>query len=322
MRHGFGYAWAPDWGSGGGLPEADVCGVAVDRLDNVYLFARDPVPVRVFTRAGRFIRAWGEGLFVRPHGIAMGRDDSVFLTDEGSNIVRKCSLAGEMLLEIAAPGGGAPFMSGRPFNRCTHSTEATNGDIYVSDGYGNARVHRFSAGGDLIASWGECGSDPGQFNVPHNICSDDRDRIYVADRENHRIQIFDAGGRYLTQWNNLHRPCAMVLAGEGGRPHCYVGELGPALPLNRAYPNLGCVVKILDNQGELVARIGEKRPGPGPMQFVAPHGIAVDSHGDIYVAEVAQAQWPSLFPGQPLPPALRTIRKLCRVPGSGGTHAG
>jgi DNA-binding beta-propeller fold protein YncE len=246
----------------------------------------------------------------------MGRDDSVFLTDEGSNLVRKYSLTGELLLEIAAPDGGAPFMSGKPFNRCTHSTVTTNGDIYVSDGYGNARIHRFSAGGEWIASWGDSGSDPGQFNVPHNICSDDRDRIYVADRENHRIQIFDKDGRYLTQWNNLHRPCAMILAGAGD-PFCYVGELGPALPVNRGYRNLGCVVKVLDGHGTPVARIGDPRPGPDLMQFVAPHGIAVDSHGDIYVAEVSHAQWSALFPDVPMPADLRTLRKLRRMRDAG-----
>ena len=312
MTESFAFTPVPGWG-GAELPASDVCGVAVDREDNVYVFARDPVPVRVFSRSGRFLRAWGEGDFVRPHGIAVGRDESVFLTDEGSHRVRKYSLSGEKLLEIAAPEGGAPFMSGRPFNRCTHSTVTTNGDIYVSDGYGNARVHRFSAAGDWIASWGESGSDPGQFNVPHNICSDERDRIYVADRENHRIQIFDADGRYLAQWNNLHRPCALALAGTD-EPRCYVGELGPALPLNRQFGNLGCVVKILDTEGGLLARIGDERPGTGPMQFVAPHGIAVDSHGDIYVAEVSQVQWSLLFPETPMPPELCTLRKLRRVP--------
>lgn len=122
----------PDWAHASGmLPEGDVCDVGVDRNDNVYLFARDALPLRVFSRDGIFLHAWGEGEFVRPHGLAMGRDDSLWLTDEGSNRVRKYSRDGTLLLDIAGPGGGAAFMSGEPFNRCTHSTEAPNGDLYV-----------------------------------------------------------------------------------------------------------------------------------------------------------------------------------------------
>ena len=301
----------PEWGlASGALPDADICDVGVDRHDNVYLFARDPVPVRVFSRSGDFLRSWGEGDFVRPHGLAMGRGDWLFLTDEGSNRVRKYSLDGALLLDIAAPEGGAPFMSGRPFNRCTHSTETANGDIYVSDGYGNARIHRFSSTGVLLKSWGESGSGPGQFNLPHNICSDDDNRIYVADRENHRIQIFDGEGAYLDQWNNLHRPCAIIL---DEQRRCFVGELGPALPLNRHYPNLGCVVQVLGADGAAIARIGADRPGEAPGQFVAPHGIALDSAGDLYVAEVSHALWGGLFPNRPKPAGLPAIRKLRRV---------
>lgn len=301
----------PDWArASGALPEGDVCDVGVDRDDNVYLFARDPLPVRVFSREGAFLHAWGEGAFVRPHGLAMGRDDSLFLTDEGSNRVGKYDREGRKLLDISAPQGGAPFMSGRPFNRCTHSTEAPSGDIYVSDGYGNARIHRFTAEGDPVQSWGESGSGPGQFNLPHNICSDRAGRIYVADRENHRIQIFDGNGNYLRQWNNLHRPCAIAL---DSRDRCYVGELGPALRLNRDFPNLGCRVKLLDGDGGAVASVGGDRPGAEPDRFVAPHGIAVDSRGDIYVAEVSHAQWATYYPDVPRPAGLPTVRKLKRL---------
>lgn len=313
MNPGIAYEPDPDWArASGALPDGDVCDVGVDRDDNVYLFARDDVPVRVFDRDGRFLYAWGEGEFVRPHGLAMGRDDNIWLTDEGSNRVRKYSRDGTLLFDIASPGGGAPFMSGEPFNRCTHSTEAPNGDIYISDGYGNARIHRFSPDGDLLRSWGESGSDPGQFNVPHNICSDEAGRIYVADRENHRIQIFDGDGNYLGQWNNLHRPCAIVFDGEG---NLCVGELGPALPMNRMFRNLGCVVKLLDGEGAQVVRIGGDRPGAEPGRFIAPHGIAVDSHGDIYVAEVSYGQWERLFPDLPRPVGLPSLRKLRRVEG-------
>ncbi|QGZ93656.1 peptidyl-alpha-hydroxyglycine alpha-amidating lyase family protein [Terricaulis silvestris] len=306
------FAPDPEWGhSSGALPATDVCDVGVDKHDNVYLFARDALPVRVFTREGAFLSGWGEGEFVRPHGLAMGRDGaSLFLTDEGSHSVRKYGLDGKLLLEIAAPQGGAPFMSGAPFNRCTHSCETSNGDIHVSDGYGNARIHRFSRGGAFIASWGESGSGPGQFNLPHNITVDDYDRLYIADRENHRIQIFASDGAYLDQWNNLHRPCALTCAADGT---FYIGELGPALALNRHYPNLGCAVKVLNNVGALTARFGDEHPGVATTQFLAPHGVAVDSHGDVYIAEVSHAIWPTLFPDKEAPADLPSLRKWKRI---------
>ncbi len=100
-------------------------------------------------------------------------------------------------------------MSGEPFHRCTHTALSPQGDIYVSDGYGNARVHKYSPDGKLLLSWGEPGTDPGQFNIAHNICCDPDGWVYVADRENHRVQVFDGNGKYETQWNNMHRPCGL-----------------------------------------------------------------------------------------------------------------
>ena len=123
-------------------------------------------------------------------------------------------------------------MSGEPFHRCTHTAMAPNGDIYVSDGYGNARVHKYAPDGRLLLSWGGPGTDPGEFNIAHNITCDADGWVYVADRENHRVQVFDGNGKYETQWNNLHRPCGIFMPG-GKCPVCYVGELGPVQPVNR-----------------------------------------------------------------------------------------
>jgi hypothetical protein len=136
-----------------------------------------------------------------------------------------------------------------------------------------------------LFSWGECGADPGQFNIPHNIVSDPDGWIYVADRENHRVQIFDGNGRFETQWNNLHRPCGLYMEG-GAHGCCYIGELGPHQPANAKFPNLGPRVSIMSRQGELVSRVDEKSGLP-PGQFSAPHGVCVDRHGDIYVGEVS-----------------------------------
>src|SRR5499425_500639 len=97
-------------------------------------------------------------------------------------------------------GKPTPYMSGEPFHRCTHTALSPQGDLYVSDGYGNSRVHKFAPNGTLLFSWGEPGTDPGQFNIAHNICCDADGWVYVADRENHRVQVFDGNGKFETQW--------------------------------------------------------------------------------------------------------------------------
>ena len=125
-------------------------------------------------------------------------------------------------------------------------------------------------------SWGESGTAPGQFNLVHNISCDPDGWVYVADRENHRIQVFDGNGRYETQFNNLHRPCGIFMP-YCSCPICYVGELGPATRTNRNYPNLGPRLSIIDNKGNLLARIGGLHPGIGPQDYIGPHGLTVDS---------------------------------------------
>ena len=189
---------------------------------------------------------------------------------------------------------------------------APNGDIYVSDGYGNARVHRYSPDGKLKLSWGGPGTDPGEFNIVHNITCDADGWVYVADRENHRVQVFDGNGKYETQWNNLHRPCGLFMP-PGKCPVCYIGELGPALAVNHDVPNLGPRLSIVDHTGKRLSRIGGLAPGLGIDQFLAPHGICVDRHGDIYVGEVAWTGWPQIFPDQPRPQPVRSLRKFRKV---------
>ncbi len=291
----------------------DVAAVAVDAKDQVYIFNRGEHPMMVFDREGNFLRSWGEGLFKNAHGIHIGPDESLYCTDDGDHSVRKCTLAGKVLLTIGIPGKPAPYMSGEPFHRCTHTALSPSGDIYVSDGYGNARIHQYSPDGRMLKSWGEAGTGPGEFNVPHNLCCDPDGWIYVADRENHRVQVFDGEGNYETEWHNLHRPCGMVMETKRN-PLCYIGEIGPTLPINRDIPNLGPRISIVDHEGNLVSRFGAAHAGyERPDQFVAPHGMAVDSHGDIYVGEVPYAAWSQIYPGKDIPKGLRTLRKLVRM---------
>jgi len=299
--------WPEDWQLG------DVAGVGVDGNDRVYAFHRGDHPMVVFDRDGNVLHSWGEGLFKRAHGVHMGLDDTIYLTDEGDHAVRKCTLDGKVLLTIGIPGDAASFMSGQPFRRCTHTALSPGNEIYVSDGYGNARIHKYAPDGKRIMSWGEPGSGPGQFNLPHNISCDADGWVYVADRENHRIQVFDGNGRFETQWHDLHRPSGMYMP-PGKCPVCYVGEIGPYYEFNRGAPNLGPRLSILSNEGKLIARITTTpAAGTGPGQFISPHGIAVDSRGDLYVGEVSYTAWESNFPDKPKPGRIRSLQKFERV---------
>ena len=290
----------------------DVAGIAVDSKDRVYLFNRGAHPVVVLNREGQFLSSWGQGVFSNAHGASIGPDDCLYLTDNGDHTVRKFTPDGKMLLEIGVPGQPAPFMSGEPFCRCTHTALSPTGDIYVSDGYWNARVHKFSPDGKLIKSWGKPGTGPGEFNLPHNIACDAVGQVYVADRENHRIQVFDGEGNYLRQINNLHRPCGLAIT-KGACPCLLVGDLGPYLAVNRATPNLGPRLSIVSNDGTLINRLGHEKPSTEPGSFVAPHGVALDSHGDLYVGEVIANDWHQLFPDTPRPDHLRRMQKFRRV---------
>jgi len=291
----------------------DVAGVGIDSKDQVYVFNRGRQPMMVFDREGNFLRSWGSDIFNRAHGLHIGPDDALYCTDDGDHTVRKITPEGKVLLEIGVPGEPAPYVSGEPFHRCTHTALSPDNHIFVSDGYGNARVHKYTPEGKLVMSWGEPGTDPGQFNIVHNIVADDDGWIYVADRENHRVQVFDTNGKYETQWNNLHRPCGLFMP-RGKCPNCVIGELGPGAPVNRHMPNFGPRLSIVTNEGKLIARLGgEEGLVNKPGRFMAPHGLAMDSHGDIYVGEVSYTNWPSSFGAEPMPGYLSTMKKLEKV---------
>lgn len=302
------YEELPDWGR---LPEGwslrEVPDVAVDGDDRVYVFSRGAHPVLVFEADGTFVGSWGEGLFQRPHGLTFGPDGGLWCVDDGGHGVHKCTPEGRVLLSLETPGRSAPPGSGRPFNRPTKvAVHPRTGEVYVSDGYGNARVHKYSPEGQHLLSWGDYGVEPGQFNLPHSVAVDAAGRVLVADRESHRVQVFDEDGAFLTQWNNLHRPCGLHLAGD----RVYVGQLLSHLAVNQDYPNLGACVTVHDLDGVQLARLGDSRWGEGPGQFTTPHGIAVDSRGDLYVGEVSWSAYGSRLDP---PREARCLRKLVRV---------
>src|SRR4029450_7074340 len=188
---------------------ADVAAVGIDAQDRVYCFNRGKYPMVGLDRRGNSPRSGGGCVFTGAHGVHMAPDDTLCLTDDGDPTVRHCTLDGKVLLTLGMPGAPRAYMSGEPVHRCTHTALSPRGELYVSDGYGNARVHKYAPDGKLLLSWGEPGTDPGQFNIPHNICCDADGWGAVAGREHHRVQVFDAGGRFETQWVNMHRPSGL-----------------------------------------------------------------------------------------------------------------
>ena len=305
------YRAVEGWGQ---LPDGwsfkEATSVAVDPNDNVWVFNRGAHPVIQFDRAGKFLRSWGEdGRFRRAHGITIGPDGALWLTDDLHHTIRQFTADGRLLLTIGDPDQASTLQGGKPFNRPTHvALDPANGDIYISDGYGNSRVHKYDPKGRHLFSWGEPGTDPGCFNLPHNIATDSDGRVYVADRENHRVQFFDSRGRYLGQWNNLHRPCGLFMDQKNGA--FYVGELPSALAVNKDVPNLGARVSILSQKGERLGRVGGQFLGERPGEFIAPHGCAVDSRGDLYVAEVS---WTAHGKDLDPPREIRSLQKFARV---------
>ena len=303
----------------------EVADVAVDADDNVYVFNRGEHPVMVFDRNGAFLDAWGEigseHYFTFPHGLTVGPDGFVYTADSRDHSIRKYTKEGRPVLTLGSPHQNAVAFQGRPFNRPTHAAVASNGDVYVSDGYGNARIHVFDAKGTYKLGWGEPGHDPGQFNTVHSVFIDhaNGDRVYAADRYNNRVQFFTPDGEYIGEWGGLRLPQSVR---KGPNGEWVVAELSHR-------------VTILDGDGRVLARWGDgvetddfetggvelALPGapsrspmvtgkvhhdPGAGMFCAPHGIAIDSAGSIYVAEASES-WIGLDRGD------RSIQKFVRA---------
>jgi DNA-binding beta-propeller fold protein YncE len=282
-----------------GYAHRDVAGVAVDGEDRVYLICRGDHPIIVYDRNGNFLRSWGEGDFsYRTHGIYVAPNGTLFCTDDGQHTVRQFTPDGRLLMTMGTKNvpsdtgyDGKNLESikrgGSPFNRPTNVAIGLKGEIYISDGYGNARVHIFSPKGEHIRSWGEPGSGPGQFHLPHGIAVAADGRVFVCDREADRIQIFSPDGEYLTDWTDTQRPTHLCFDALG---HCYVTELAWHEG-DKSY-SLGPITKyrharmsVFDKDGKVLARWGTPEM-TAPGSFAAPHGLALDSRNDLYVSEV------------------------------------
>jgi sugar lactone lactonase YvrE len=306
-----------------GFSHGDVAGVATDSSDRVYVFNRSEHPVMVYERNGTFVRSWGEGVFTRPHGITI-HDDVVYCADDTDHTVRVMSLDGAVIRTLGSlnqpsdtgysPEGPTNLRSivrgSGPFNRPTRLAVAPNGELYVSDGYGNARIHRFSPDGELMQSWGGPGSEPGQFNLPHSVWVHTDGRVFVCDRENDRIQIFSPDGKVESIWTNVTRPGDLFIDAD---QRVYVGEMAweagtttmAGKPLNETRH---CQMSVRDIEGNILSSWGGEDPC-APGSFASPHGVWLDSHGDLYVAEVTHT---ALSRSGRWTPACHALQKFAR----------
>lgn len=243
-----------------------VSAVATDAKDRVYVAHRGRHPVLVFARDGTFLRSWGDDHIKTAHGLRVAPDGGVWVTDIGNHLVMKFDPDGKLLLALGEKGrAGDKFGQ---FDRPTDVAVSPTGEFYVTDGYGNARVLKYDRTGKLLAQWGTKGTGESQFDLPHAVCLDAKGRVYVGDRENNRVQVFDAGGKFLAQWKQSGAPYGLFLAGD--RLFVADGRAG--------------WVRVLGPDGKPGGRLGEKGTAAG--QFQMPHMLCIDSHGDVYVAEV------------------------------------
>jgi len=270
------YEVVENWGKvPSGWEVGVVTGVVVDSQDRVYVCQqkRDP-PVMVFDREGNFLHSWGTEFINEPHTMFINDDDLIFLADRGDHVALKLTTDGRQLLELGNRGqpsdtgcfedeAEVPRAAG-PFNRPTRVSPSPSGDLYISDGYRNSRVHRFSGQGELISSWGEPGTTaPGEFFSPHCLWVDGDGHIYVCDRKNNRIQIFSPQGDFLRQWTNVQLPTDLHIGADGV---FYLAE-------RESNEIQFSLLTLRDDQGNVMARWSTPRS----------HQVWPDAHGDIYL---------------------------------------
>jgi DNA-binding beta-propeller fold protein YncE len=304
----FRYRWVSGWGRlPDGLTLGDVPGVAVDSRDRVFALQRGEPPVVVFDRDGAFVASWGDGVFKRTHGIHIAADDSVYCVDDVGQAVRRFSPDGRLELEITAPDQTEVTGYRRGYHRsvqrsappfCFPTAAAPSHDgrhVMVTDGYGNARLHRFDGTGELVSSFGDPGDGPSQFIIPHGIHIESDGRMFVSDRENERAQIFSASGELVGAWTGMSCPNNIVRGPDG---NYYTAELGrtvqgPPGAKHVVEDALSPRITVRDSSGAILAEWGAPEPD---RVFFAPHGIAIDSRGDLYVGEVSASNSHGLAP--------------------------
>jgi sugar lactone lactonase YvrE len=268
-----------------------VPGICVDKDDNVYILSRGNPPIIVFNKDGQCLSTFGSGVFERAHGVFRTTEGDIYGVDDAGHAVYMFNRKHELVMTLG--NKGQPSDSGcvnkdyktikrgaPPFNFPTHIIVASNSDLYVTDGYGNARVHRFKPDGNLFQSWGEPGTEKNHFNLPHGIAEGPNKLLYVADRQNQRIQIFTLEGDFVDMWEGFERPADICIRGE----IIYVSEC----KRTSSYDGIPSRVSILDMDGKVLVRMESPGAYDPEKGHRTAHGIAVDSKGSIYIAEVGK----------------------------------
>jgi DNA-binding beta-propeller fold protein YncE len=262
-------------------------GIAVDKQEQIYIFTRSQPTIQVYKADGTLLRAWYMEDSSGSHFIRVGPDGNIWTANIAEHVVRKYNTKGKLLLTLGEPGIAGTDKG--HFDKPTDMVILPSGDIFVSDGYGNRRVVHFDANGKYVNQWGQDGDGPGQFALPHSIVADSQNRLYVADRENARVQVFDTRGKLLAVWADLITPWGLCMTKKDeiwiSGSSAMKDEKGKWLVL----PPTDQIVMKLNLDGKVLLRIPLEKttvpPGkPGELNWV--HGIAVDSHGNLYLGDI------------------------------------
>ena len=251
-----------------GYEFGQVSAVAPDGHGEVFVFHRGEHPIMVFNRDGKFLRSFGDGLIDKAHGLRFDASGNVWITDVGNHTVRKFTHEAKLLLTLGKEGqpGDAP----EQFDKPADVAFGPHGDLFVADGYGNSRVVKYSPEGKFVKAWGKKGTGDGEFNLVHAVVVDARGFVYVGDRENDRVQVFDSDGKFHGKWTESGTPFGLFLDRHG--KHFLLAD-GKA---NRC--------AVLDLHGTVLETWGSQGKGPG--QFDLPHSISMDTDGAVYVTEI------------------------------------
>ncbi|HEX5226103.1 MAG TPA: peptidyl-alpha-hydroxyglycine alpha-amidating lyase family protein [Bryobacteraceae bacterium] len=249
----------------------EVSAVDVDKSDNVWVFNRGPHPVIEFDASGKMLQAWPEVPVRTAHGLRLDADGNVWTVDVDAHRVMKWTPSGKLLMMIGGVGGAAGNNDSKDaFNRPANLTFAPNGDFFVADGYVNSRVVHFNKDGEYIAHWGHKGTGDSEFDIVHDVALDGQGRVYVADRTNKRVQIFDQSGKFLGKWTDAGSPFGLYYVARENAMYMCDGLNDRIVKLNLD----GQVLGVLSSYGKT----------PGKLDVV--HYMAVDSTGAIYTAEI------------------------------------
>ena len=251
--------------------------VAITGDGHLLIFNRGAHPLVELDRDGKFLRSLGEGLYTRPHGMRLDAQGNIWTTDVGAHAFTKMSSRGEILLTLGVKGQAGDWnesANSRLLNEPNDLAFGPSGDVFVVQGHGrgDGRVLRFDKNGKLISSWGGKGTGPGQFDIAHSIVIDARQLVYVADRQNRRVQVFDVSGKLVKEWKYAGLPCGLFI-GPNQQMYLLSGYAGQILKL--------------DGNGRAIAATGQ--PGKGFGEFGEAHYMAMGPGGEIFVADTVNA---------------------------------